>query len=155
MSRVLTAVVLAAALAPSGAARAEAADCARLLPPPEVEKVTGLKPLELVDRTAVKFAKGSCNYATSAGKKEKALVLLLTVIRDTKPHELADLRNVAVNPRAAKGLPGGAFQAEGLVGFRQGTTIVSLGALVDARTGKRRVDDAKLLELARRVASRL
>jgi hypothetical protein len=128
--------------------------CSQILPPAEAEELAGVKPLALVGSSQVKFATGTCNYATKA-KADKKLVFLVTVTRSAKPEELEQLRKVSISPKSAQGLGDEGFTAEGVVGFRKGHTVVSLGAFMDDGSGKRLVGQAKLLEMAKVLAARI
>jgi hypothetical protein len=153
MLRVLAAAALAAAAV---AAQANEIDplCNQVLAPSEAEELAGVKPLALVGPSQVRFATGTCNYATKVGG-EKTLVLLVSVTRKSGEKEFDQLKSVAIKPHTADGLGDEAFTAEGVVGFRKGETVVSLGSFVDQRTGKHRVTQTKLLELAKVLAARI
>jgi hypothetical protein len=153
MARGLFAVALAAV---ASAALASEVDpiCSQILPTAEAEALAGVKPLALVGPSQVRFATGTCNYATK-GKADRTLVLLVTVTRDSKQEDYEQLRKVSIGPKPAQGLGDEAFTAEGVVGFRKGQTVVSLGTFVDSASGKHRVGHAKLLEIAKLVAARI
>ena len=153
MLRVLAAGVLVVAGAVASAADVDPV-CTQILAPAEAEELAGVKPLSLVDASQVNFATGTCNYATKV-HSERTLVFVVSVERKPKPHEFEQLRKVAIAPKPAQGLGDEAFIAQGLIGFRKGKTVVSLGAFVDPSTGKRRVPSARLLELAKVVAERI
>ena len=153
MKRVIAAAALVAAAC---LARAEQIDpvCNRILAPTEAETLAGVKPLALVDASQVRFATGTCNYATKA-KSERSLVFLVSVTQESRPHEFDQFRSISIGPKAAHGLGDEAFTAEGVVGFRKGKTIVSVGSFVDPKTGKHHVAQSKLVELAKVLAARI
>ena len=149
---------LAAAAIAAAAAAAQANDidplCTQVLAPAEAEALAGVKPLALVGPSQVRFATGTCNYATKAAG-ERTLVFLVSVTRSSGEKEFDQLKSVAIKPHAAAGLGDEAFTAEGVVGFRKGETVVSLGSFVDQKTGRHRVNQSKLLELAKVLAARI
>jgi len=153
MLRYLAAVALAAAAAVVHANDIDPL-CSRVLAPAEAESLAGVKPLALVGPSQVRFATGTCNYATKVAG-EKTLVLLVSVTRKSGEKEFDQLKSVAIKPHSADGLGDEAFTAEGVVGFRKGETVVSLGSFVDQKTGRHRVNQSKLLELARVLAARI
>jgi len=128
--------------------------CERVLAPDEAEALAGVKPLALVGASQVRFATGTCNYATR-NEGERTLVFLVSVSHGASEKDFSQLRHVAIKPRTAQGIGDEAFTAEGVVGFRKGKTIVSLGTFVDQKTGKHRVQQAKLVELAKVLAARI
>ena len=149
-------LAVAALVAVATVAQANEVDplCTRVLAPAEAEELAGVRPLSLVGPSQVRFATGTCNYATKAAG-ERTLVFLVSVTRTSGEKEFEQLKSVAIKPRAASGLGDEAFTAEGVVGFRKGETVVSLGSFVDQRTGKHRVAQVKLLELAKVLAERI
>lgn len=153
MLRTILAIALAVAASPA-AARGIDPLCARVLSPVEASAVAGLQPLALVAPAQARAAIGTCNYATRAdGGRE--VVFLVSVSHATSPKDFDQLRHVAAKARRARGIGDEAFTADGIVGFRKGNTLVSLGSLVDQRTGKPRVEEAKLVELAKLLAARI
>jgi hypothetical protein len=128
--------------------------CERVLAPGEAETLAGVKPLVLVGSSQVRFATGTCNYATR-NDGERTLVFLVSVSHGASGKDFEQLRHVAIKPRSAQGIGDEAFTAMGVVGFRKGKTVVSLGSFVDQKTGKHRVQQAKLIELAKVLAERI
>jgi hypothetical protein len=128
--------------------------CERVLSAGEAESIAGVKPLALVGPSQVRFATGTCNYATQRDG-ERTLVLLVSVSHGAKAKDLEQLRHVAIRPRAVQGIGDEAFAADGVVGFRKGKTIVSLGSFFDQKTGKHRISPSKLVDLAKVFAARI
>lgn len=153
----LRAVVVAALVAGAPLASASEIDplCERVLSPVEAEALVGVKPLALVGPSKAKLATGTCNYATPNGDGERKLVFLVSVSHGTTAKDFEQLRGVAIKPRKAEGIGDQAFTAVGVVGFRKGKTLVSLGSFVDQKTGRHRIAEAKLVEVAKVLAGRI
>jgi hypothetical protein len=153
MLRTVIAIALAAA-APICAAADIDPLCVRVLAPDEAESLAGVRPLTLVGSSQVRFATGTCNYATKV-EGARTLVFLVSVSKGSTERDFQALRRIAIKPRDASGIGDEAFTAEGVVGFRKGRTVVSLGSFVDQKTGRHRVQQTKLLELAKVLAARI
>ncbi len=154
-----THLALITALALPTLARAQAPEppakeCTKVLPVADAEKLSGVKPLELVGRNQVKFAGGNCNYV-GPGKK---LVLLLTLDLSAGKDGLQPYRSQAKYAGGEKPLPGvgdEGFSASGLAAFRKGNAVVSIGSFMDMSTGKPILSDAKIAEVAKAIATKL
>jgi hypothetical protein len=97
--------------------------CTKLLPLAEMEKLSGVRPLQLVGRFEVQYAGGTCNYVTGSNK---TLVLLFSVA-PAAPNTMEEFRKVAKWAGGAAPLPGlgdEALKTSGSLAFRKGNTAV-------------------------------
>jgi hypothetical protein len=144
----------------AGSARAQTPQpldpqCATLLPAPEAEKLTGIKPLTMVGRFQVQYAGGHCNYV----RHGKDVVLLVTIERGARAGDLEKYKEQAqYTGEVVKPLPGvgdEAFLAAGVLGFRRGTTIISLSSFFDPQSGKHFLSDGQVAAVAKAIAAKL
>ncbi len=146
-------LLVAASTVAQGAPASVDPQCQQLLPPAEVEQLTGLKPLKLVGRFQVQYAGGTCNYVVG----EDRLVLLFSVTAAT-PKSMEEFRAAAKWAGGAKPLAGlgtEALQANGSLAFVKSKNAVSVGSFMDPRTGAFFVPNDKLLALARVLEKKL
>ena len=120
----------------------------------DIEKVSGMSGIKLVDKGSISGAGGNLNFATADGKMYAMLVLTdMDIFDQWKARENYTFKQLSNIGDEAYSAPGGGMQF--IVFFRKGKSVGSVSSFINLETGHPYLSVEQLSDLARMVVNRM